>query len=422
MPELSIIVQLIEAFGICRPARVVYRRASEIQTGEIHPNAFPQHDKTAAGLEFLLFTQSFLFFKGDHCMNDSHPGSARRLWKTLRLLLAVSIVSSGLVAIPVLAEGVHVVGYGEYLSGIAVQYGVSVGELIAANGIGNPNIITPGTRLVIPGEGGGGTTSSYSAPTASAAAAGGYYTVQRGDSLSSVAQNYGMSMDDLMRLNGIGNANFIWVGQQLRLSARVSPGVVPSEQQPSAQLAGSAYVVRPGDTLSQIAANYGTTTQALLAANGLPNANFVWVGQRLRIAGAGAPTQQIQAGVSEMGSGNRGAKWIEVNLSNQTLIAWEGDVAVMSSVVSTGLGGTPTVTGRFAVYNKLSSQHMSGPGYSLPGVPSVMYFFSGYAIHGAYWHNNFGNPMSHGCVNMNLPDAAVLYNWAPMGTEVYVHY
>jgi lipoprotein-anchoring transpeptidase ErfK/SrfK len=51
-----------------------------------------------------------------------------------------------------------------------------------------------------------------------------------------------------------------------------------------------------------------------------------------------------------------------------------------------------------------------------------MYFYSGYAIHGAYWHNNFGAPMSHGCVNMTPGEAQILYNWAPIGTEVYVHY
>lgn len=356
-------------------------------------------------------------------MTSSHPGLQRALWHSLRLLLVLSIIGSGLVAAPVFAQqSVHVVGYGEYLSSIAVQYGVSINDLIAANGISNPNVIVPGQRLVIPGA--GGSAASYDTPAnGPLPAAGGYYTVQRGDSLSSIALANGISMGDLMRLNGIGNANFIWVGQQLRLSARVSNVSVPTDQQPAPQLAGTVYTVRPGDTLSQIAANYGTTAQALLIANGLPNANFVWVGQQLRIAGAGSVAQAVQSAAAGMPVANSGGtKWIEVNLSAQTLTAWEGDVAVMHSVVSTGVSATPTVTGRFQVYNKLASQWMTGPGYSLPGVPSVMYFYGAYAIHGAYWHNNFGNPMSHGCVNMNLGDASTLYNWAPMGTEVYVHY
>jgi lipoprotein-anchoring transpeptidase ErfK/SrfK len=62
-----------------------------------------------------------------------------------------------------------------------------------------------------------------------------------------------------------------------------------------------------------------------------------------------------------------------------------------------------------------------GYNYDLKDVPYVMYFFEDYAIHGAYWHNNFGTPMSHGCVNMNVPDAEWLYNWAPLGTLVSVH-
>ena len=64
---------------------------------------------------------------------------------------------------------------------------------------------------------------------------------------------------------------------------------------------------------------------------------------------------------------------------------------------------------------------MSGPGYNLPNVPWTMYFHGGYAIHGTYWHNNFGRPMSHGCVNMKTPEAKILFQWAPKGTLVVVH-
>ena len=51
-----------------------------------------------------------------------------------------------------------------------------------------------------------------------------------------------------------------------------------------------------------------------------------------------------------------------------------------------------------------------------------MYFYGGYGLHGTYWHNNFGTPMSHGCVNLSQGDAAWLYNWAPVGTKVVTHY
>lgn len=117
-----------------------------------------------------------------------------------------------------------------------------------------------------------------------------------------------------------------------------------------------------------------------------------------------------------------GGRWIEVNLSEQRVYAWEGDVLMNSFLVSTGTWATPTVTGTFSIWNKTRIQAMSGPGYYLPDVPFVMYFYKDYGFHGTYWHNNFGTPMSHGCVNLTIPDSEWLYNWASYGTTVKVHY
>jgi lipoprotein-anchoring transpeptidase ErfK/SrfK len=131
-----------------------------------------------------------------------------------------------------------------------------------------------------------------------------------------------------------------------------------------------------------------------------------------------ADTSSAQAA----GSGANGERWIDVDLNNQRLVAYEGQTPVRWVTVSTGLPGTPTVTGQYHIYVKYLSQTMSGPGYYLPDVPYVMYFYEGYGIHGTYWHHNFGHPMSHGCVNTPTPDAQWLYNWADVGTLVYVHY
>ena len=117
-----------------------------------------------------------------------------------------------------------------------------------------------------------------------------------------------------------------------------------------------------------------------------------------------------------------GVRWIEVNLTEQRTYAWEGDVLINSFVVSTGTWATPTVVGTFQIWNKTRIQTMSGPGYSLPNVPWVMYFYKDYGFHGTYWHNNFGTPMSHGCVNLTMSDSEWLYNWASYGTTVKVHY
>ncbi len=132
-------------------------------------------------------------------------------------------------------------------------------------------------------------------------------------------------------------------------------------------------------------------------------------------------TAPISTGFDLSAAPADGTRWIEVDLSDQTLTAWQGDVAVLHASVSTGRAATPTVKGRYYINTKLPAQRMIGPGYNLPNVPSVMYFYSGYAIHGAYWHNNFGQVMSHGCVNMKLDEAAALYAWASVGTEIYVH-
>ena len=117
-----------------------------------------------------------------------------------------------------------------------------------------------------------------------------------------------------------------------------------------------------------------------------------------------------------------GAHWIDVDLTNQMVYAYQGDAVVNSFLVSTGTWLTPTVTGQYNIYVKYRSAPMSGPGYYLPDVPYIMYFYKGYGLHGTYWHSNFGTPMSHGCVNLRTDEAAWLYNWASVGTLVNVHY
>jgi lipoprotein-anchoring transpeptidase ErfK/SrfK len=114
--------------------------------------------------------------------------------------------------------------------------------------------------------------------------------------------------------------------------------------------------------------------------------------------------------------------WIEINLSTQQLIARQGEEVLDTFWVSSGTWATPTVTGSFQVYHKLNSQTMAGYDYYLPDVPYVMYFYDDYAIHGAYWHSNFGSPMSHGCVNMESGEAGWLFEYAKIGTWVIVHY
>jgi hypothetical protein len=120
------------------------------------------------------------------------------------------------------------------------------------------------------------------------------------------------------------------------------------------------------------------------------------------------------------------AKWMEVDLTNQMFRAWEGETLVYEAVAATGRPAVPTLTGTFETYVHLRYDDMSGTTpdhgpYDLEDVPYVMYYDRGYGIHGTYWHNNFGTPMSAGCVNLTIQDAAWVFEWADVGTTVYVH-
>lgn len=119
---------------------------------------------------------------------------------------------------------------------------------------------------------------------------------------------------------------------------------------------------------------------------------------------------------------------IEVDLTHQRLYAFQGGQKVFEFLVSTGKWGR-TPTGTFRIWVKLKSTLMSGGSgadyYYLPNVPWVQFFYNdqiaksrGFSLHGTYWHHNFGHPMSHGCVNMRIEDAAAIYAWtSPIVTD-----
>ncbi|MFA5828128.1 MAG: L,D-transpeptidase [Candidatus Shapirobacteria bacterium] len=125
-------------------------------------------------------------------------------------------------------------------------------------------------------------------------------------------------------------------------------------------------------------------------------------------------------------------KRIEVDLTAQRVYAYEGNRQVYNFLISSG-SWDRTPTGTFRIWTKIRSQKMSGGSkalgtyYYLPNVPYIMFFYNektskamGYSFHGTYWHNNFGVPMSHGCINMKTPEAAQLFSWAEVGTPVTI--
>lgn len=240
--------------------------------------------------------------------------------KVLMVLVIVALVLP--VATPAYADTIYVVQRGDTLGVIAARFGVTVQAIINANGIANPNLIFVGQRLTIPTGGG-------PAPTQPPNAGGGTYVVQRGDTLFQIALRFGVSVQAIMSANGLTNANLIFVGQRLTIPG--TSGGTPAPTQPPATgtpaptqppAAGTRYTVRAGDTLSRIAAQFGVTVQAIMAANGLTNANLIFVGQVLTIPGPGGatptPTQPPATGTPVPTPGGQPAWELGGQVSNFT--------------------------------------------------------------------------------------------------------
>lgn len=129
-------------------------------------------------------------------------------------------------------------------------------------------------------------------------------------------------------------------------------------------------------------------------------------------------SQFVEAWISDLKQTSE--HWIQIDLSDQRLTAWEGSTPVFSIIVSTGRADEMTPTGVYSIQDKYRTARMQGENYDIPDVPYTMYFSGSYAIHGAYWHNNFGTPVSSGCINVPVDGAAWLFDWAGAGTPVVV--
>ncbi len=111
-----------------------------------------------------------------------------------------------------------------------------------------------------------------------------------------------------------------------------------------------------------------------------------------------------------------GARWVDIDVREQTLVAYEGDTPVFATLVSTGRADRPTASGLFSVYEKEIRGPMHGDQpqpYFVDQVPFIQYFHGDMALHGTFWHDRFGQEMSHGCVNLSMADAELLFHWAP---------
>jgi lipoprotein-anchoring transpeptidase ErfK/SrfK len=177
------------------------------------------------------------------------------------------------------------------------------------------------------------------------------------------------------------------------------------------------YTVQRGEELGLISKKFNVPVSDIVALNNIQNPDQIYPGQKLTIPAAGVwvPTEK-DAPPAPLATG----KAIVVSLTNQRIYAYENGHLVHSALMSSGKVGTETVQGDFRIYVKYPSTRMTGPGYDIPDVPWTMYFYQGYGIHGAYWHNDFGREMSHGCVNLETSEAKWFYDFAPVGTLVRV--
>jgi len=172
---------------------------------------------------------------------------------------------------------------GETLSQIADRLGISTARLMKLNGITNPDHVESGSKLTVPnsisssGRARGSSTSSNTKTTK--------VIVKDGETLSEIADRHGMSVNELVRLNDLSNADHVETGSTLRVKASAVASSRSADGPSSYRKGASEHVVQPGQNLSTIAEGYGVPMSRLVAINGLPDANHVEVGMRLRLKG-----------------------------------------------------------------------------------------------------------------------------------------
>jgi LysM repeat protein len=311
----------------------------------------------------------------------------------------------------------------------------------------------------------------YPARAQAQAGGGGTHVVAAGETLSQIARNYGVDVATLLELNGLSNANLVYVGQQLVVSGggweeprgeqprwqeeevasspqgynRQGVGWEPQQSGQPYQRAGVGWQpqgspggpTRPGvawEPQNSQGDSYQDDYQEEVEWESAPAQRSPYLEEWESVhseRGSNPPGSSWEPRQSaEVGRGEElsGEKWIDIDIGDQVLTAYQGDTAVRFFIISSGSARYPTVTGSFRTYARTELQDMSGGSqaagdyYFQADVPWVQYFFEDYAIHGAYWHNSFGTPIGHGCINMRVDDSRWLYEWTGVaGIRVEVH-
>ena len=347
----------------------------------------------------------------------------RREMRRVRLVCCVGLIIAGLLSvapassassgrIPAQQTTTHVVQPGQNLFRIALRYGTTVDAIMAANGLSNHTIYV-GQRLVIPGGSSGSGSSGSSGSNT-------LHVVQPGDTLTRIGLQYGVTMGALQQANQLASPNLIYVGQRLVIPGGGSGG--SSSGGSSGSAGGSTYTVRVGDTLSGIAARFGTTAGALASANGIVNPSLIRVGHVLQVPAGGSVSPALPAS---------GSKQIIIDLSDQHLYAYQGGQMVYSFIASTGRAGASTYPGEYRVQSKIPRAYGGTWNIWMPYWLGI--YWAGSLENGIHalpvtpggqvvWAEYLGRPISFGCIVLGTEAARLLYNWAPIGTPVSIRW
>jgi len=329
---------------------------------------------------------------------------------------------------------VYVVKPGDTLRSIAAANGTTISAIVRANNMANPDVIYPGQRLTIPGRGSTAPVIPPAAPTAApappapagpTAGAGVYHTVKLGDTLEKIARAYGTTATAISSANSITNPDLIWVGQKLLIPGATGPSApapkATAKPQPQpAPASPKVYVVQAGETLSQIANRYGTTVAAIMAANDLPSADKISVGQRLTISKGGGSAPVTVA---------KPTKFV-VSISQQRCWLYAGETVIAKWVCSTGRPGSGTRPGTYRIQSKLPKAYGSTWNIWMPYWLGIYWAgASENGIHGLPWNAKsgvqvwtgyVGRRITYGCVMLDNVNAKMLYNMAWIGMPVVI--
>jgi LysM repeat protein len=314
--------------------------------------------------------------------------------------------------------------FGEDLASIAIRYGVDEDALRAINGLedAQPEDLEIGRELILPA-----TAQELQVARAAPQVARVEHVVEEGESLGIVAEQYGLSLAELMEANYISDPDTIYVGQ--RLVIPVEPDVPVETEGTAAQIGRPRsgfyyYTVKPGDTLSELARDFDSTQLAIMEYNDLPDAETVYNGLPLRIP-YGPPPLPIETPPTPLA----GTRFL-VSLSRQQCWVLDGDQVLYQWTCSTGYGKWITRTGAFAVQTKQEMAESNAYELDMPywlGIYDVGTYENG--IHGLpiswktgqkIWDGLVGMPATFGCAMLDDDHAATLYDLAYLGMPVYI--